>query len=56
VHFQGMAAQHDSCSDPKRCAAKLEAHLRQIIAAKRKLAQFSAACSEKGSRHLPCIV
>ena len=41
--FEGMAAQHDSCSDPKCYAAKLDAHVRQTIAAKPKLVQISTA-------------
>jgi ParB family chromosome partitioning protein len=32
--FEDMAALYDSCSDPKCYAAKLDAHVRQTIAAK----------------------
>jgi ParB family chromosome partitioning protein len=41
--FEGMAAQHDSCTDPRCYAAKIEAHLRQTIAAKPKLVKISTA-------------
>jgi ParB family chromosome partitioning protein len=41
--FEGIAAQHDSCSDPKCYAAKVDAHVRQTIAAKPKLVQISTA-------------
>jgi ParB family chromosome partitioning protein len=41
--FQGIASQHDSCSDPKCYAAKVDAHVRQTIAAKPKLIQISTA-------------
>ncbi len=53
--FDGMAAQHDSCSDPKCYAAKLEAHVRQSIAAKPKLVQISTAYgpAKEGSAAVP---
>ena len=53
--FDGMAAQHDSCSDPKCYAAKLEAHIRQTIAAKPKLVQISTAYgpAKEGSAAVP---
>jgi ParB family chromosome partitioning protein len=35
--------QKDSCSDPKCYAAKVDAHIRQSIAAKPKLVQISTA-------------
>jgi ParB family chromosome partitioning protein len=41
--FAGLAAQHDSCSDPKCWAAKVEEHVRRTIAAKPKLVQISTA-------------
>jgi ParB family chromosome partitioning protein len=41
--FEGLAAQYDSCSDPKCYAAKVDAHVRQTIAAKPKLVQISTA-------------
>jgi ParB family chromosome partitioning protein len=53
--FDGMAAQHDSCSDPKCYAAKLEAHVRQSIAAKPRLVQISTAYgpAKEGSAAVP---
>jgi ParB family chromosome partitioning protein len=41
--FAGLAAQHDSCSDPKCWTMKVNAHVRQTIAAKPKLVQISTA-------------
>jgi ParB family chromosome partitioning protein len=41
--FAGLAAQHDSCSDPKCWTMKVDAHVRQTIAAKPKLIQISTA-------------
>lgn len=41
--FEGIAAKHDSCSDPKCWALKVDAHVRQTIAAKPKLVQISTA-------------
>jgi ParB family chromosome partitioning protein len=41
--FEGIATQHDSCSDPKCYAAKVDAHVRQTITAKPKLVQISTA-------------
>jgi ParB family transcriptional regulator, chromosome partitioning protein len=41
--FEGIAAQHDSCSDPKCWASKVDAHVRQAIATKPKLVQISTA-------------
>lgn len=41
--FAGIAAQHDSCSDPKCWAMKVDAHVRQTLAAKPKLIQISTA-------------
>ncbi len=53
--FEGMAAQYDSCSDPKCYAAKLDAHVRQTIAAKPKLVQISTAygVQREGSAAVP---
>jgi ParB family chromosome partitioning protein len=53
--FEGIAAQHDSCSDPKCYAAKVDAHVRQTIAAKPKLVQISTAYSPQkdGSAAVP---
>ena len=47
--------QKDSCSDPKCYAAKLDAHIRQTIAAKPKLVQISTAFGQQkeGSTTLP---
>jgi ParB family transcriptional regulator, chromosome partitioning protein len=39
--FAGLAAQHDSCTDPKCWTMKVDAHVRQTIAAKPKLVQIS---------------
>lgn len=39
--FEGMEPQNDSCSDPQCYAAKIDAHVRQTIAAKPKLVQIS---------------
>ena len=41
--FEGIAAKHDSCSDPKCWALKADAHVRQTLAAKPKLVQISTA-------------
>jgi ParB family chromosome partitioning protein len=41
--FEGIAAQHDSCSDPKCYAAKVDAHVKQTINAQPKLVQISTA-------------
>jgi len=41
--FEGIAAQHDSCSDPACYAAKLDAHVKQTVAAKPKLVQITTA-------------
>jgi len=53
--FEGMGTQHDSCSDPKRYAAKVEAHVRQSIANKPKLVQISTAYGQpkEGNAVLP---
>ena len=41
--FEGMGAQHDSCTDPACYAAKVDAHVKQTVAAKPKLVQISTA-------------
>ena len=41
--FEGIAAQHDSCSDPACYAAKVDAHVKLTVAAKPKLAQITTA-------------
>jgi ParB family transcriptional regulator, chromosome partitioning protein len=53
--FEGMAMLYDSCSDPKCYAAKLDAHVRQSIAAKPKLVQISTAygVQKEGSAAVP---
>jgi len=49
------SGQPDSCSDPKCYAAKVEAHIRQTIAAKPKLIQISTAygAQKDGSAVVP---
>jgi ParB family chromosome partitioning protein len=53
--FDGMEPQADSCSDPNCYAAKIEAHVRQAIAAKPKLIQISTAygVQKEGSAAVP---
>jgi len=53
--FDGIAPQHDSCSDPKCYAAKVDAYVRQTIAAKPKLVQISTAYgqSKDGGTAIP---
>jgi ParB family chromosome partitioning protein len=53
--FDGMEPQNDSCSDPNCYAAKIEAHVRQVIAAKPKLIQISTAygVQKEGSGAIP---
>lgn len=41
--FEGIGAQHDSCTDPACYAAKVNAHVKQTVAAKPKLVQISTA-------------
>jgi ParB family chromosome partitioning protein len=41
--FEGIAAQHDSCSDPACYATKLDAHVKRTVAAKPKLVQITTA-------------
>jgi len=53
--FEGIAAQHDSCSDPACYAAKVDAHVRRTVAAKPKLVQITTAYGKpaEGSAVLP---
>jgi ParB family chromosome partitioning protein len=53
--FEGIGAQHDSCSDPKCWANKVEASVKQTIAAKPKLVQISTAYGpqKEGSAAVP---
>ena len=53
--FDGVEPKNDSCSDPQCYAAKIEAHVRQTIAAKPKLVQISTAYSaqKEGSSVIP---
>jgi ParB family chromosome partitioning protein len=39
--FEGIGMEHDSCSDPKCYAAKVDAHVKHTVAAKPKLVQIS---------------
>jgi len=50
-----VTGQKDSCSDPKCYAVKLDAHIRQTIAAKPKLVQISTGYGQQkeGSTTLP---
>jgi ParB family chromosome partitioning protein len=41
--FEGIAAQHDSCSDPACYAVKLDAHVKRTVAARPKLVQITTA-------------
>jgi len=41
--FDGIASQHDSCSDPACYSAKLDAHVKRTVAAKPKLVQITTA-------------
>lgn len=53
--FDGLGADHDSCSDPVCYSAKVQAHVHQMIAAKPKLVQISTAYgqSQSGDNVLP---
>jgi ParB family chromosome partitioning protein len=53
--FEGIGSQHDSCSDPKCWADKVEASVQQTIAAKPKLVQISTAYGpqKEGSAAVP---
>jgi ParB family chromosome partitioning protein len=53
--FEGIAAQHDSCSDPACYAAKVDAHVKQTVTAKPKLVQITTAYGKpaEGSRVVP---
>ncbi|MGA2218893.1 MAG: ParB/RepB/Spo0J family partition protein [Terracidiphilus sp.] len=53
--FEGIAAQHDSCSDPGCYAAKVDAHVKRTVAAKPKLVQITTAYGKpaEGSAIVP---
>jgi ParB family chromosome partitioning protein len=53
--FEGIAAQHDSCSDPACYAAKVDAHVKRTVAAKPKLVQITTAYGKpaEGSSVVP---
>jgi ParB family chromosome partitioning protein len=53
--FEGIAAQHDSCSDPACYAAKVDAHVKRTVAAKPKLVQITTAYGKpaEGSAVVP---
>ena len=53
--FEGIGALSDSCSDPRCFAAKVDAHVRQTLAAKPKLLQVSTAYGvpKQGSEIVP---
>jgi ParB family chromosome partitioning protein len=53
--FEGIAAQHDSCSDPVCYAAKVDAHVKRTVAAKPKLVQITTAYGKpaEGSPVIP---
>ena len=53
--FEGIASQHDSCSDPGCYAAKVDAHVKRIVAAKPKLVQITTAYGKpaEGSAVVP---
>jgi ParB family chromosome partitioning protein len=53
--FEGIGMEHDSCSDPKCYAAKVDAHVKKTVAAKPKLVQISTAFgqSKNGSAAIP---
>jgi len=53
--FEGIGARHDSCTDPRCYAAKIEAHVRQTLATKPKLLQISTAFGvpKQGSNVVP---
>ncbi len=53
--FEGIAAQHDSCSDPACYAAKVDAHVKRAVAEKPKLVQITTAYGKpaEGSHVVP---
>jgi ParB family chromosome partitioning protein len=53
--FEGIAAQHDSCSDPACYSAKVDEHVKQTVAAKPKLVQITTAYAKpaEGSAVVP---
>jgi ParB family chromosome partitioning protein len=53
--FEGIASQHDSCSDPACYTAKVDAHVKRTVAAKPKLVQITTAYGKpaEGSAVVP---
>jgi len=53
--FEGIAAKHDSCSDPACYSAKVDAHVKRTVAAKPKLVQITTAYGKpaEGSAVVP---
>jgi ParB family chromosome partitioning protein len=53
--FEGIAAQHDSCSDPVCYASKVDAHVKRTVAAKPKLVQITTGYGKpaEGSTVVP---
>src|ERR1700683_3683170 len=53
--FEGIAAKHDSCSDPACYAAKVDAHVKRTVAGKPKLVQITTAYGKpaEGSAIVP---
>ncbi|HUZ96489.1 MAG TPA: ParB/RepB/Spo0J family partition protein [Edaphobacter sp.] len=53
--FEGIAAKHDSCSDPGCYTAKVDAHVKRTVAAKPKLVQITSAYGKpaEGSTIVP---
>lgn len=53
--FEGIAAQRDSCSDPKCFQSKIDAFVKQTVASKPKLVQISTAYGKpaEGSPVIP---
>ncbi|MGB8479111.1 MAG: hypothetical protein WCE63_09745 [Acidobacteriaceae bacterium] len=53
--FEGIAAQHDSCSDPACYEAKVDAHVKRTVAEKPKLVQITTAYGKpaEGSAVVP---
>jgi len=53
--FEGIGTNHDSCSDPNCFAAKVDAHVKQTVAAKPKLVQISTVYGtpKDGSAAIP---
>jgi ParB family chromosome partitioning protein len=53
--FGDMGAKHDACTDPQCYSAKVDAHVKQTVAAKPKLVQISTAfgVAKEGSATVP---